>query len=49
MIHLAFLILVVAGFLFLFISTWATGSFPARRVALGCWLIASIIWAVGRG
>jgi hypothetical protein len=45
MINLLFVIFVVAGFIAMFISTWPT-SFPALRVAWGCWLIASIIWAV---
>jgi hypothetical protein len=45
---LVFVVLVVAGFIAMFISTWPT-SFPAARIAWGCWLVASLLWALTSG
>lgn len=46
MLALIFVLLVVVGFLAMFL-----GQFPvphATRIAWGCWLVASLIWALGR-
>jgi hypothetical protein len=43
---LLFTILVVLGFVFQFLATWPVNF--AERIAWGCWLAASILWAVGR-
>lgn len=43
---LLFTILVVLGFVFMLLSTFPVNY--ADRIAWGCWLAASIIWAVGR-
>lgn len=40
-----FIILVVLGFLFHFLATWPVTPF-ATRIAWGCWLVASILWAL---
>lgn len=43
---LLFVILVLAGFIFHFLSTWSVAY--ADRLAWGCWLAAAILWAVLR-
>lgn len=43
---LPFTILVVLGFIFKFLATFPVNY--AERIAWGCWLAASVIWAVGR-
>jgi hypothetical protein len=42
---LIFVILVIMGFLFHFLSTWPVHPL-CLRIAWGCWLIASILWVV---
>ncbi len=39
-------LLVVLGFAFHFLATFPTGPY-CSRIAWGCWLIASILWAMG--
>ena len=47
MLAMLFVVLVVLGFVFKFAA--ACGAHPlAERVAWGCWMVASFIWAVGR-
>lgn len=49
MAAILFVIFVVAGFIFKFLATWPVTY--AERIAWGCWLAASLIWAfqqVGR-
>lgn len=46
MIAILFLIFVVAGFLFHFLATWPVTY--ASRIAWGCWLVASLLWAFQR-
>lgn len=44
--HPLFIALVVAGFLAHFLSTFPVNH--ASRIAWGLWVVASVIWAVGR-
>jgi hypothetical protein len=43
--NLLFVLLVVVGFAAMFMSTFPSPPYMAR-VAWGCWLVASLIWAV---
>ena len=38
-----FIVLVVMGFVFHFLATWPVTY--ATRIAWGCWLAASLLWA----
>lgn len=44
--HLLFVLLIVGGFLFHFLSTFPVSPYSSR-IAWGCWLAASIMWALG--
>lgn len=44
---LLFVLFVVLGFAFHFLATFPTGPY-VTRIAWGCWLIAALVWAVGR-
>ncbi len=46
MLSILFLIAVVAGFIFKFLATWPVAY--AERIAWGCFLAASLIWAFGQ-
>lgn len=46
MLAILFLIAVVAGFLFWFLATWPVTY--ADRIAKGCFLAASLLWAFGQ-
>lgn len=43
---LLFVILVLAGFIFHFLSTWPIAY--ASRIAWGSWLAAAVLWALTR-
>jgi hypothetical protein len=45
-LHLVFVFLVVLGFIFNFAATWPA-PFPGARLGWGCWMVASLIWAMG--
>lgn len=45
MLSLLFVVLVVLGFAFKFLATYPVNY--AERIAWGCWLAASLIWALG--
>lgn len=48
-IGILFVIFTVAGFLFHFLATWPAPAPPyTGRVAWGCWLLASLLWAFGK-
>jgi hypothetical protein len=44
--NLIFIVLILLGFAFKFLATWPITY--AERIAWGCWLIAAVIWAIGR-
>lgn len=46
MTAILFIVFVVAGFIFKFLATWPVAY--AERIAWGCWLAASLIWAYMR-
>jgi hypothetical protein len=43
---IVFAILVVLGFAFQFAGTWPVPNFPSSRLGWGCWLVASLLWAI---
>lgn len=47
-IALLFVIFVLVGFVFHFVATWPGGPRYSKMIAWGSWLVAAIIWAVGR-
>lgn len=46
MLALLFIIFVLMGFIAKFMATWPV--VYAERIAWGCWLAASLLWAFGR-
>lgn len=47
MLTMLFVVLVVLGFMFKFMASFGMPPW-AERAAWGCWLAASIVWALGR-
>lgn len=45
---LIFTLFVLLGFIFMFIGTWPAGGPWMTRLAWGSWLVAVVIWALGR-
>lgn len=43
---LLFVLFVLLGFVFMFVSTWPGAPPWSTRVAWGSWLVAAIIWAI---
>lgn len=46
--NLLFVFLVVLGFVFHFVAKFPVSP-QSSRIAWGCWLVASLIWAIGAG
>jgi hypothetical protein len=46
MLSLLFVLAVLLGFIMKFLATWPVNF--AERIAWGCWLLAAVLWAIGR-